>query len=353
MTKSIAAALGERFADADLDGDNRISIGDLRRWLESQAKRHNKDHPDHPVPVPFLFGQSKGEYYLTTGGGDWEPYELPWADGSTMVVLPRHPRGGVLCLSKHPITNAQYRRFVDATDDGAIVEPEGKRFVRGTAEAPGRWEGPFYPWRDDAFNHPDMPVVCVSYDDALAYCEWVSKDLMRGRRSATLLPTAQVWDLAEFGTEFPTRNPSSWLGGTRAIHHRASAPASVDRTGERTNARGFADMVGNVWEWCRGTIRFIGKAKGYGSEEGYEAALREKLKYKPEIRGGGFMDDLSRTEIFLEASRLPQRTNTRHADLGFRISTELDTYKLPEHVLDLLSTFKEYEPIYLEEPIAE
>src|SRR5208282_5015026 len=104
MTKSIAAALGERFADADLDGDNRISIGDLRRWLESQAKRHNKDHPDHPVPVPFLFGQSKGEYYLTTGGGDWEPYELPWADGSTMVVLPRHPRGGVLCLSKHPIT---------------------------------------------------------------------------------------------------------------------------------------------------------------------------------------------------------------------------------------------------------
>jgi formylglycine-generating enzyme required for sulfatase activity len=288
------------------------------------------------VPIPFLFGQKKGEFYLTKGGSDWEPYEIPWSDGSTMIVLPLRPVDGVLCLSKYPITNAQYRRFVETTSDGAITEPEGRRFSRSLASGQGKWEGPFYPWKDANFNDPNQPVVCVSYDDALAYCGWVHAELMRGDGPLTSLPNVQLWDFAAFGTDFPPRNPSLWLNRTTIVHHEATSPAAIDRTGERTNIWGLSDMVGNVWEWCRGRTE---------DDE-------DTLRYKPEIRGGGFMDNLARTEIFLDASQLPRRRNTRHFDIGFRIATKLVPFDdLPTHLVELLETCKEYKPIFFIGPI--
>jgi hypothetical protein len=87
MTSAICSALSSSFSEADLDRDKRISIEDLRRWLETEARRHNANHPDRRVPYPYIFGQKKGEFFLTSDSSNWRPIEIPAPDGSTLMVL--------------------------------------------------------------------------------------------------------------------------------------------------------------------------------------------------------------------------------------------------------------------------
>jgi hypothetical protein len=64
LTTHICTALSERINEADQDRDNRISIEDLEKWLSQQARRHNVRFPDRTVPVPYTFGQRRGEFFL-------------------------------------------------------------------------------------------------------------------------------------------------------------------------------------------------------------------------------------------------------------------------------------------------
>jgi hypothetical protein len=59
MTPAICDALGDWFEEADRDGDDRLSIEGLKRWLESKARQHNDAYSDRAVPYPFVLGQKK------------------------------------------------------------------------------------------------------------------------------------------------------------------------------------------------------------------------------------------------------------------------------------------------------
>jgi hypothetical protein len=71
-------------------------------------------------------------------------------------------------IDKYEVTNALYRKFMQAT---------------------GR-QAPAY-WNDKNFNAPNQPVVGVSWDDAQAYCAWAGKRL----------PTEAEWEKAARGTD--------------------------------------------------------------------------------------------------------------------------------------------------------
>lgn len=127
-------------------------------------------------------------------------------------------------IGKHPVTNAQYGDFLEATGHD---EPEGC---------------------GSEFSGPDRPVVGVSWHDAVAFCRWLSKQTGEDWR----LPTEAEWEKAARGTdgrEYPwgDQQPSSrYCSFDEQVGHTSdvgSYPAGV-------SPYGCHDMAGNVWEWC-------------------------------------------------------------------------------------------------------
>jgi hypothetical protein len=314
LAHHIIEALGDRFNEAVSDPlarEQRLSVHRLEWWLEHSARRHNAQNSALPVPIPYLFGKSKGHFFITVGSEDWVRHSLDWPDGSRMIVLPlRDGDNSAFCVSQSLITNKQYRDIVG-------IEPSGKTFVQ--SESPGEWVGPFYPWRDPRFSDDQMPVVCVSFNEAANYAHLVGK---LGKRW-TFLPREEVWDFAAFGTIYPQRHTRTWLSVSKNIHHRANAPLRTDDPLDRSNHLGIDDLVGNVWEWCmpqeKSSLAFVASF------------------VSPVLRGGGFLDDLTRASIFVDSRDLLDGDETRHTDLGFRIAGVVSLDELPEVIRVRLS----------------
>jgi formylglycine-generating enzyme required for sulfatase activity len=131
-------------------------------------------------------------------------------------------------LAKTPVTNAQYRAFVQTTGH---YEPES--------------------WRDGRppSGEADHPVVWVSWSDALAYCRWLSEVTGRGYN----LPSEAEWEKGARGTDgriYPWGN--RW--DTMRCHSFESGlkkTTSVQAYPRGASPYGILDMVGNVWEWTR------------------------------------------------------------------------------------------------------
>lgn len=130
----------------------------------------------------------------------------------------------------------------------SIAEVDNERYeacVRAGACAPRTSHRP-----DPRFDAPGLPVVDVSYGDALAYCRW-----RLGR-----LPTEAEWERAARG---PTPRRFPWgdlYNGALCNHGRATIPHHDDSDGYRYVAPvsafpasrspyGLLNMSGNVWEW--------------------------------------------------------------------------------------------------------
>lgn len=336
LTSQMCAALGEKLDEADKDGDNRLSVHDLKLWLDERAKEHNKKNPSLAVPYPYLFGQQKGDFFLTARKPTWVPFEIPWPDGSIMVVLPIYSLYNAFLIGKYPVTNLQYKKYVDLGwskyassifKENAI--PVGEQYIDG------EWKGPFYPWDDPRFSDPDKPVVCVRASNAADYCDWVnglSVESLSNSHSSTKLPSPKLWDFAAFGTLYPTRNPHEWLNSSAQIHDNSFSPAQLDREGLRTNIRGVSDLIGNVWEWCQERHSIL-----IDTEPGPTVMSPYRIQNYYEVRGGSYLDKIKHIEPFLSAYKLSQGEKTSHSDLGFRISAKISLNSLPTEVQQSIS----------------
>jgi formylglycine-generating enzyme len=167
-----------------------------------------------------------GGYYLL-GSAVSEPGR--YADEGTLHRV----RVDAFYIAVTETTNAQYRRFLQATGHPA----------------------PLY-WQDQNLNGPNQPVVGVSWDDAVAFCNW----LTRVTGVPHHLPTEAQWEAAARGGL--TGQPYPWGAEAPDAAKVYRANFRHDRTAKDgylftapvgsfpANGYGLFDMAGNVSEWC-------------------------------------------------------------------------------------------------------
>ncbi len=272
------------------------------------------------------------------GSTQFYPEEVPV---HTVAVAP-------FAIERHPVTNAQFAAFADATGYVTVAEREldptlypglppadlvpgalvfeptpGPVDLRDWRQwwtwSPGAYwrrpHGPESSWRD----RPDHPVVQVAYPDAAAYATWAGRRLptevqweYAARAGAT---TTYPWgDDAQPGGQlmantwqgrFPYRNDGAlgWVGTSPV----GTVPA---------NDFGLVDMIGNVWEWT--TTRFSAHHRPDGAVEsccgpaGPDAALNQTLK------GGSHLCAPEYCHRYRPAARSPQSQDSATTHIGFR-----------------------------------
>jgi len=174
------------------------------------------------------------------------------------------------------VTVGQFRKFIDATGYKTDAERTGRGayvFHPDAKTEPDR----FAPvatanWRTPGFEQTDdHPITCVSWNDANAFCAWLSKS-----EGATYrLPTEAQWEYACRGgttTIYSSGDDPDLLdahanvadGALEAKHPSVVARQRSDRLGPtdgdgvpytapvgkfKPNVFGLYDMHGNVWEW--------------------------------------------------------------------------------------------------------
>jgi len=197
-------------------------------------------------------------------------------------------------IARYPVTNAQYAAFVQATDH------------RG----PSHWQDGHIP-----SGQEEHPVVEVSWHDALAFCEWLS----RGSGKGFSLPSEAEWEKAARGTDgriYPWGNePPDETRCNFEDHEGTTTP--VERYSPRGDSPyGCADMAGNVEEWTRSlwgaNILEPDFVYPYDPQDG-----REDLKAEGRwvVRGGSFGDSRRRVRC---ASRFGARLDVPLGAQGFR-----------------------------------
>ncbi len=219
----------------------------LKAWRVVLRGSGNSDLPvlldyalEHGLVRPCDTEQGKAQTgrpaQTTTWVNPIDGSEMVWIPPGPFCVGPDRERAGAegFSLARFPVTNAQFRRFLDETK---YTPPED------------------HPANTTFLNHwnkgqqipkglEDHPVVWVSFLDALSYCKW----------AGLTLPTEWLWEKAARGPDgrtFPWGNAEGAAAHLTNVAGKKTCPVgSYPRT--RT-PYGCEDMVGNVSEWCQMT----------------------------------------------------------------------------------------------------
>ena len=135
-------------------------------------------------------------------------------------------------ISRYPVTNKQYACFLAENPDHPVP------YIDEVWAEPYNWDPLQRTCPPNKSNHP---VVLVSWEDALAYCEW----------AGVRLPTEAEWEKAargEDGRIYPWGDTfDSQRANVRESGIGSTTPVGIYPAG--ASPYGLFDCAGNVWEW--------------------------------------------------------------------------------------------------------
>ena len=217
------------------------------RWPAPQPGEVFRDCPDCPEMVVIPAGR------FTMGSPSNEPQRLNTEGPQRQVNI------SAFALATTPLTVGEFRLFVEAT----AYRTDAERNAGGNSGCRTR-EGGSWAWRSGRnWRSPGMsqddahPVLCLSWNDAQAYIEWLSEKTGEGYR----LPSEAEWEYATRAGTSTRFNTGDCITTAQAnfsgTHPAQGCPRGEFR--ERTtpvktfapNSSGLYDMHGNVWEWTQ------------------------------------------------------------------------------------------------------
>ena len=216
--------------------------------------------------------------------------QYPWEDSPRRHHShPLHVNS--FLIDKYPVTNAQFKKFLDATH---YHPKDDLNFLRD-------WQNGTFPSGWD-----DKPVTWVSLEDARAYAAWAGKRL----------PHEWEWQYAAQGTDgrlYPWGN--SWSAEAVPTPDKGRTlrgPDAVSTHPKGASQFGVEDLVGNVWQW---TDEFLDEHTRGGI-----------------LRGGSYYQPQGSIWYFPQAYRLDQHgklllmapSKDRAGTLGFRCVKDVE-----------------------------
>lgn len=266
-------------------------------------------------------------------------------------------------IDRTPITNRQFRKFVNETGYTTFAEtaPDPKDYPGALPEMlkaaslvftppdhpvdlrnwsqwwnfkPGaNWKRPYGP-RSSISGMDDHPVVHIAYQDAEAYAKWAGKEL----------PTEAEWEFAarggldgaEFawGDEFTPNskhNANTWQGSFPFENLEADGYARTSPvTAFLPNGYGVYDMIGNTWEWtsdwytpkhtedARKSCCIPENPRGGREQDSYDACQPEIKIPRKVLKGGSHLCAPNYCRRYRPAARHAQPVDTSTSHVGFR-----------------------------------
>ncbi len=228
-------------------------------------------------------------------------------------------------LGKTEITRGQFAEFVKKTKYNTGKQCwtlEGGKFEQRDNRN----------WRDLGYLQDNKhPVVCINWNDAKAYAEWLSRKTGKQYR----LPTEAEWEYAARGNTHSARywgeepdmaclyanvgdltaqsqlmGASSWL-----VHNCTDGFSNTAPVGKfKANAFKLRDMLGNVWEWTEDVYH-----------DSYKGAPSDGTAWQVDgvrrvFRGGSWNNGPLRVRA---AKRGNEKPVIRFSDIGFRLARKL------------------------------
>jgi formylglycine-generating enzyme len=271
-------------------------------------------------------------------------------------------------MDQHPVTNADYRRFVQATGHvtSAEIAPDpadhpdadphllraGSWVFHMTSgpvdlNEPTNWWSwvPGADWRrpkgpgDTLHGRDRYPVVHVAYADALAYAEWAGKEL----------PTEAQWEFAArgglerarfvWGDDFAPRGrmmANTWQGQFPWQNLVLDGYMGTSPVGSfPPNGYGLSDMAGNVWEWTSDYFSFhtdgVGRSPSLPHSPRVETLKQSRSPHLPGgriprkvIKGGSHLCAPNYSLRYRPAARQGESVDTSTGHIGFRCILRAD-----------------------------
>ncbi len=261
-------------------------------------------------------------------------WEADFGDGIIMIYI---PEGEFLMGSDEGRNEKPIRSvYLDGYWIGKNVVTVGQymRFAEETKSHYPEWKdsnSKHYLTMGEALTGKDYPIVGVSWEDVVVYCEWLSKIL----KPSFCLPTEAQWEKAARGTDGRTypwgndpligdraniadkqcylKNSFGWED--RSIDDGYAFTSPVGSYPRGASPYGALDMAGNVWELCQDWY-----------EENYYIKSSNKNPKGPKsgelrvMRGGSWFDG---SDFCRCASRSFYPPARRDCSIGFRLARSL------------------------------
>jgi formylglycine-generating enzyme required for sulfatase activity/DNA-directed RNA polymerase subunit M/transcription elongation factor TFIIS len=204
--------------------------------------------PTAPVVPEGMLAVAAGSYTIGRNGAD--PLEQPQHKMDLSAFF----------IDRTEVTNAAYKKFVDATGH----------------KPPTNWIGASFP-----DHHDNFPVTGVTWQDAADYAAWAGKRL----------PSEAEWEAAARGADgriYPWGN--EWRAGLANIglkpddiraEQYPSGMKEVGQYPQGASPAGAVDMIGNAWEWVADEITI------YPGNTETKLPLKPGVNYRV-IRGGAY-----------------------------------------------------------------